>query len=99
MNMQSPFRLLTLKREMCGASCETFRNHKPSSMAEAWIIVNKSLVLTNLIGYYLQDSSQTHLNNPIFINKKIWSLQISMHNDRVACVQVIHSFGLHEVDN
>lgn len=46
----------------------------------------------------LKDSSKMHLNNPIFINQKIRSLQISMHNDRVACVQVIHSFGLQEVE-
>lgn len=38
-----------------------------------------------------------HLHNPIFINKKIWRLKISMHNGRMACVQVIHSLGLQKI--
>lgn len=37
---------------------------------------------------------ESNLDSPIFINKEIWGLQISMHNDRMASMQVIHSLCL-----
>lgn len=37
----------------------------------------------------------TNLYNPVFINKKIGRLQISMDNSRMTCVQIIHSPSLH----
>jgi len=38
--------------------------------------------------------SKTNLNHPIFIDKQIGRLQISMDHSRMTCMQIVHASDL-----
>lgn len=84
---------LTLKREMCYFSSVITQNRTPEqaeNCSSCWVRHGRYI-------QYIQHCSNEirhHLHNPIFINKKIWGLQITVYYYGRAVVQVIHSPSL-----
>jgi hypothetical protein len=84
---------LTLKREMCYFSSVTTQNRTPGkaeNFSSCWVRHGRYIQYIQHLSYEIRH----HLHNPIFINKKIWGLQITVYYYGRAVVQIIHSPSL-----
>jgi hypothetical protein len=67
------------------------------TVRQSLYLMNETMSIVRELLFECQNLVWADLNNPVFINKEIWRLQISMHNGRMACVQVVHSLGLQTI--
>lgn len=77
---------------MCYASYAISQNHIPIQQKEKTSSCEH--ISSPLLSINFNHEIRLHLHNPIFVNEKIWGLQITMHYHRSAVVQIVHSSSL-----
>jgi len=87
------FLQLIWKKGRCYASFVISQNHIPIQQQKSdSLSTNK--VTHNTIRNINHKIHYNNLYNPVFVNKKIWGLQITMHYHWSTAVQIVHSSGL-----